>query len=93
MPKLLFEIWEDLESHSYEMSPVTEGGDALRRQMTPNAILRHAFHATSDFEAFQMNHDWHGYGKWKPEQDWVERKFTIEEVEAQNSYLAIRKGG
>jgi hypothetical protein len=93
MPRLLFEIWEDPESHAFEMSPVTERGDELRRQIGPRSVLRHSFHAKSDFEAYQTNHNWHGWGQWKPEPDWTERQFTSDEVEEQERYLTIRQDG
>ncbi len=89
---LLFEIWEDPENHAFEMSPVTDRGDEVRRQIEPKAVLRHSFRAKSDFEACQMNYDWHGWGQWKPEPDWTEQLFTAEEVAFQERYLAIRNG-
>lgn len=92
MPHLLFEIWENPESHSFEMSLVTELGDELRKQIEPCSVLRHSFRAKSDFDAHQMNHDWHGWGEWKPEPDWAERQFTADEVAAQERYLTIRSG-
>ena len=88
---LLFEIWEDLESRSFEMSPVTETADQMRRAITPASVLRHSFRARSDFQAHQMNYDWHGWGSWTPEPDWTEHAFTAEEATAQAQYLAVRK--
>ncbi len=91
MPLLLFEIWEDPENHSFAMSAVTERGDELRRQVEPNSVLRHSFRARSDFEAYQMNYDWHGWGRWKPQPDWTAKYFAADEVAAQELYLAVRK--
>ena len=90
---MLFEIWEDSEHHSVGMWPVSEPGDELRRKIEPNSVLRHTFRAKSDFEALQMNYDWHGWGQWKPEPDGIERLFTAEEVAAQDRYLVSRNGG
>jgi len=93
MPYLLFEIWEDPEHNSFEMSPVTERSDELRRQIAPRSVLRHSFRAKSDHQAFQMNHDWHGWGLWRPEPDWMEQEFTADEVAAQPRYLLTRSSG
>jgi hypothetical protein len=92
MPNLLFEIWEDPDSHSFEMSQVTERGDELRTQVAPRSILRHSFHAGSDFEAHQLNYDWHGWGRWRPQPDWQEQSFTAEDAAVQVRYLALRGG-
>jgi hypothetical protein len=92
VPRLLFEIWEDPDSHSSEMSPVTERGDELRGQISPKSELRHSFEAKSNFEAYQMNYDWHGWGRWKPLPDGMEQLFTDEEVAVQKRYLATRNG-
>jgi hypothetical protein len=90
---LLFEIWENPEDGSFEMSPATERGDELRRQIAPKSVLRHSFRAESDFEGYQLNYDWHGWGRWNPEPDWTEQKFTAAEVASQERYLAVRNVG
>jgi len=92
MPHLLFEIWEDPEHHSFEMSMVTEHGDQLRKQIAPASVLRHSFQAQSAFEAYQTKNDWHGFGQWKAEPDWADQYFTEEDVAAQDRYLAVRNG-
>jgi hypothetical protein len=88
---LLFEIWEELASNSFEMSPVTEAGDQMRSKIAPTSVLRHSFRAKSDFEAHQMNHDWQGWASWKPEPGWIEHLFTAEEAAVQEQYLAARR--
>jgi hypothetical protein len=87
----MFEIWEDPEHNSFEMSPVSERGDKLRCQVSPTATRAHSFFASSNFEAYQMNHDWHGWGIWKPEPGWLEQHFTEEQALEQQSYLARRQ--
>lgn len=87
---VLFEIWENPEDHSFEMSMVTERGDQLRSQIAPRSVLRHSFRAKSDFEAYQMTYDWHGRGEWKDETNGAVRIFTAEEVVVQEQYIAIR---
>lgn len=87
---LLFEIWENADDASFEISHVTEHADKLRRQVAPRSVLRHSFRAESDFEAYQLNYDWHGWGRWKPEPDWTEQRFTAAEVASQEGYLAVR---
>ena len=79
----LFEIWENPEAHSFEMSLVTERGDELRGKIAPKSVLRHTFRAKSNFEAYQMNYDWHGWERWRPEPEWTEQPFTAEEVAVQ----------
>ncbi len=93
MPRLLFEIWEDPENGSFQMAPVTKRADDLRRQVAPRSVLRHGFHAETDFEAYQMNYDWHGWGTWMTEPNWTAQKFSEEDVQAQELYLAVRQGG
>ena len=90
--RLLFEIWEDSERHLFEMSPVTKEFDEQRKTISPNAVLRHSFRAKSNFEAYQANYDWHGWGRWRPEPNWKEQSFGAEEVATQDRYLAIRDG-
>jgi hypothetical protein len=90
---LRFEIWLDPATHSHELSAVTAHGDNLRRLISPGAVLLHTFDAASDFQAFQQNHDWHGYGAWNPPADQRERYFTEAEVVAQQAYLASRPPG
>lgn len=88
---LLFEIWENPEGGSFAMAQVTERGDQLRLTIAPHSVLRHSFRAKSDFQAYQMNYDWHGWGTWRPESDWAEQFFTAEDVAVQDRYLATRK--
>jgi hypothetical protein len=88
---LLFEIWENPEDNSFEMSPVTEEGDQLRLQIASESVLRHSFWAKSDFDAYQTNYDWHGWGTWRPEPNWTEQLFTGEQAAIQRLYLATRK--
>ena len=83
MPRLLFEIWENPENRSFHMAPVTKRADELRRQTEPRSVVRHSFHAESDFEAYQMNYDWHGWGTWRSESNWTAQQFTADEVAAQ----------
>lgn len=87
---LRFEIWRDPASHSHQMIKVTPDGDTLRRAVSPDAVLVHAFDAVSDFDAFQKNHDWHGYGIWNAPTGLNERPFTKAEAIIQREYLAIR---
>ena len=72
------------------MMQVTRQGDAVRKATMPGAVLLHSFTATSDFEAFQKNHDWNGFRRWRPEPDWIERMFTDDEAAEQQAYLANR---
>lgn len=90
MPSLLCEIWEDPDNHSYEMGVVDERSDQLRAVTSPKAVLRHRFFATSRFEAFQKNYDWHGWGQWKSEPEWPDVYFTEEDLLAQQRYLGVR---
>jgi hypothetical protein len=92
MATLLFEVWENCEGDGIEteMSPVSRRNDDLRKKITPKAILRHAFRATSDFEASQFYYDWMGFGTWRPEPDWPERRFADEEAREQELYLLVR---
>ena len=91
MPDLMFEIWEDPEHLSVEMSAVSKQADKLRRQISPNATCVHSFVALSKFEAFQMNNDWHGWGNWKPPENVPNDQFTEEQVLEQRRYLAKRQ--
>jgi hypothetical protein len=90
MVSLLFEVWESPEDDSIEMSQVSRRADDLRKQLSPKAILRHAFRASSDFTAYQLYYDWMGWGTWSPEPDWSERHFTDEEAREQELYLLVR---
>lgn len=74
------------------MSQASEQADKLRLATMPNARLAHTFTATSDFDAFQKNYDWNGWGIWRPEPHWAERPFTDEEEAAQQKYLTNRNG-
>jgi hypothetical protein len=91
MPELLFEIWRDEATNQQSMGPVSRQGDKVRRATMPNASLAHSFKAHSDFDAFQKNYDWNDWGRWKPDPDWIERLFTVDEVEEQRRYLEERK--
>jgi hypothetical protein len=93
MINLVFEIWRDDTRGIQEMSRVSRQGDKLRLLTLPNAMLVHSFTAHSDFDAFQKNYDWNGWGVWQPpELDWREQLFSAEEAAAQQSYLAERNG-
>ena len=87
---LRFEIWWSRASRSYEMSRVTHGNDCLRQAVSPDAVLVHAFDAASDFDAFQKNNDWHGYGVWTAPAGLADEKFTESDVNDQCAYLARR---
>jgi len=73
------------------MSSVSERGDELRRTITPNAILRHQYYASSTFEAFQMNNDWQGWGTWNPADSVPNQQFTEADVLEQQRYLIKRQ--
>lgn len=90
---LRFEIWSDPASHSHQLSKVTPDGDALRRAVSPEAVLVHTFDAVSDFDAFQQSHDWHGFGVWKAPPGVHERFFSTAEAVVQQEYLALRAVG
>jgi hypothetical protein len=90
MSDLLFEIWRDDAAGEQEMGPVTEQGDKLRRATNANAAKAHSFKAGSDFQAFQMNYGWNGWGRWKPEPEWEEHFYTEAEAEEQRRYLDRR---
>ena len=89
---LLFEIWEDPDSQSFEWSAVSEHGDELRKKIFPKAVLRHTFRAKSFVEAGRMNNEWHGWENYEPG-PWPERFVTSEEVAVQERYLAVRNLG
>jgi hypothetical protein len=91
MPTLLFEIWQNSEDNSFEMSAVSERGDELRRQIAPRSTRVHSFLAESDFEAFQKNCDWHDWAMWQPPPDLHEWRFSQAEASEQQIYLATRK--
>ncbi len=73
------------------MSLVSQAADDLRRKIAPNSLCLHRFTAQSDFEAFQRNHDWNGWGAWKPDPQLTERTFTPDEVAQQQAYLRKRQ--
>lgn len=87
---LLFELWRDPRDGSVEMAEVSADADALRRRISPDAVLLHSYTAVSDFDAFRESHDWRGLGPWRPEPDWTERLFTADEQRAQQAYLSRR---
>ena len=90
MAGLTFEIWHDPDDDSFGAWSVSEHADNLRKVVSPNAQRMHTFTAESDFDAFQQNYDWHGWGKWKPPEGRMERFFIDTEVEEQRRYLASR---
>jgi hypothetical protein len=90
MALLIYEIWRDEADEEQFLAEVTPQGDKVRAATLPQAVLVHSFAAASDFQAFQKNYDWNGWGQWKPETDWTERYFTDAEAEAQRRYLAER---
>ena len=91
MTLLLFEIWRNSDG-SFSFSPASRDSDEFRSRVEPNAVLVGSFHAASDFEAFQKNNDWHGWGLWKPEAGWSERCFSDTDAAAQEAYLRVRTG-
>jgi hypothetical protein len=92
MNEMLFEIWRDDVAGQQEMGPVTEQSDKLRQATMSEAVKVHSFKAVSDFQAFQANYDWNGWGTWNPEPDWIERFYTEAEAEEQRRYLICRGG-
>jgi hypothetical protein len=90
MADLAHEIWRDDADNPQAMSQVSLEADMFRLAITPNATLVHTFVATSDFDAFQKNYDWNGWGVWRPEPHWIEQPFTDEEEAAQQVYLDKR---
>lgn len=91
MAELIFEIWRDEAEGGQFMWQVSEQSDKVRLATMPNATLAHTFVAFSDFDAFQKNYDWNGWGIWRPEPHWTEQPFTVEEAVAQQAYIASRK--
>lgn len=92
MATLLFEIWEDREGGSLEMSPVSRQHDEARKSLSPNAVLLHTFRAGTDFEAPRTYHDLMGWAPWKPEPSWLESHFTDDHAREQEAYLLVRDG-
>lgn len=90
MAELVFEIWRDDAAGEQSMSQVSEQADRVRLATMPNATLVYSFTARSDFDAFQRNYDWNGWGAWKPEPYWTEQPFTDAEAADQARYLASR---
>lgn len=90
MAELVFEIWRDDVAGEQSMSKVSEEADTLRFATMPKATLAHTFKAKSDFDAFQRNYDWNGWGVWRPEPGWTEQPFTEGEAAEQARYLSIR---
>ena len=72
------------------MSQISEQSDKMRLATMPNAALVHTFNAASDFDAFQKNYDWNGWGTWRPEPHWIERPFTADEAAAQTLFILER---
>jgi len=75
------------------MTQVCLRSDVLRSKVSPNAVLAHSYIAYSDYQAFQHNNDWHGFGQWSPPVDLGEHFFTEEEQRQQQDYLRHRKVG
>ncbi len=92
MADLVFEIWRDDAENEQSMSQVSQQADSFRLATMSNATLVHTFVANSDFDAFQENYDWNGWGVWRPEPHWTEQPFTDEEEATQRAYLEIRNG-
>jgi hypothetical protein len=91
MAGLVFEIWRDDAAGEQSMSQVSERADKLRLATMPAAKLVYTFTAKSDFDAFQKNYDWNGWGVWKPEPHWTEQPFTETEAAEQARYLSSRE--
>ena len=89
MAKLIFEIWECKDGHSFECSSVGEHADKLRIAICPSAELLFAFSAVTDHEAAQKNYNFHGFGTYDPG-DFPDRRFTDEEEREQQKYLTLR---
>ena len=89
MATLMFEIWREPDG-SHTMSQVRPENDSLRSKIAPDAIRVHSFRVSTDFEAFRVNNEWHGFEAWMPEPDWKERPFTDEEQRKQDMYLLER---
>jgi hypothetical protein len=64
----------------------------VRLAALPDATLVHTFSAVSDFDAFQKNYDWNGWGIWRPERHWIEQPFTDDEAAAQALFISKRNG-
>lgn len=92
MAELLFEIWDDAESSSQEMSQVSRQADTIRRAHYPNAVCVHRFTASSTFDASKKLYAWNGYGDWIAPPDLEDHAFTDEEEREQQRYLAQRNG-
>ena len=92
MAELVFEIWRDEDDNSFEMSPVSERGDCLRKSISPNAVRVYTFTACSDFEAAQKNYEWHDWGTRKSPEGLDELFFSEEEAEEQRRYIATQRG-
>ena len=91
MAFLTFEIWRSEADDEQWMAEVSEQNDKVRAAIMPLAAMVYRFMAASDYEAFQKNYDWNGWGQWEPETVWTERFFTDAEAETQRRYLASRK--
>ncbi|OSZ71961.1 hypothetical protein CAP39_00810 [Sphingomonas sp. IBVSS1] len=91
MAKLEFEIWQNDAEGDQFFAPISEQNDRVRLATMPNARLVNRFSAVSDFDAFQQNYDWNGWGDWRPEPNCIERSFTNEEAAAQARFIAKRK--
>lgn len=92
MAELIFEIWSNEDDGSFEMGAVSAQGDQLRKSVSPNSNRIYSFFATSDFEAYQLNYDYHGWGKWQAPAGLSERFFTDAEAVEQRAYLTVRSG-
>ena len=90
MAELIFEIWQNHDDNSFEMSAVSERGDQVRSTISPRAVRIHIFTAQSENEAAQKNNDYHGWGRYEPIEGLADRRFTDAELEEQRQYLAVR---
>ena len=93
MAELVFEIWSNTDDGSFEMGAVSGQADQLRKSIGPNSNRVYSFFAASDFEAQQLNYDYHGWGKWQAPPGLLEHFFTESEAEEQRVYLKVRSGG
>lgn len=88
--ELLFEIWRDPQDGSCVVLQAGREADEHLARISPGSVLLHSFSAVSDFDAFQKNYDWQGWGRWKPEPEWEERFFSEEDHAKQQQSLAER---
>lgn len=90
MAELVYEILQDGDNDSVEVSAISERNDQLRRSLNPNAILLHTLRARSDFDVMQQMHDFLDFEPWAPRKGRTEQFFTDAEAEEQRRYIAFR---